>query len=194
MTTEKFLTYLDKKLILPNSEVFKHFDYRSWIYGEGLPKECRPIFSIRFQEVDEEIERWKTGVAPGELTTEKWSTQEWLHFLKGMPEQLSTKQMLLLDHHFHFTTSQNSEIADSWYLLAIKNWYSDAFPAMEQFLTSVGRRKFLTPLYEEMMKTELGKKLALQIYKKARPNYHSVSTGTIDEVLDWKNNSFKSPY
>jgi len=57
---------------------------------------------------------------------------------------------------------------------------------MEDFLVTVGRRKFLQPLYEELAKTEDGLALAKKIYKRARPNYHSVSSGTIDEILDWE--------
>jgi hypothetical protein len=50
----------------------------------------------------------------------------------------------------------------------------------------MGRRKFLKPIYEELAKTEKGMEFGRAIYEKARPTYHSVSTGTIDEILDWK--------
>lgn len=36
----------------------------------------------------------------------------------------------------------------------------------------------------KVMKGEV--QMALQIYKKARPNYHFVSVNTIDDILDWK--------
>ena len=48
----------------------------------------------------------------------------------------------------------------------------------------IGRRKLLTPLYRAMVDTEQ-KALADVIYANARPNYHSVSTGTMDELLAW---------
>ena len=57
---------------------------------------------------------------------------------------------------------------------------------LEQFLTSQGRRKFLSPLYTEMAKTPAGADRALRIYEKARPGYHSVSRNTIDEILGWR--------
>ena len=56
---------------------------------------------------------------------------------------------------------------------------------MEQFLLSVGRRKFLKPLYAALAKTEPGLARARKIYAKARPRYHAVSTKTIDGVLKW---------
>jgi len=53
---------------------------------------------------------------------------------------------------------------------------------MKDFLISVGRRKFLTPTYTALK--ESGKMaMAKEIYKEARPNYHSVSKQTMDELL-----------
>jgi hypothetical protein len=46
---------------------------------------------------------------------------------------------------------------------------------------TVGRRKFLQPLYEALyMKDPLRAK---RIYKNARENYHSVSTQTLDAIV-----------
>jgi hypothetical protein len=56
-------------------------------------------------------------------------------------------------------------------------------PALERFLTSQGRRKFLRPLYEDLMKTDWGKAEARRIYARARPLYHSLSTGTLDPIV-----------
>jgi len=39
------------------------------------------------------------------------------------------------------------------------------------------------PLYQEMLKSPEGKEMAEQIYAEARPNYHSVSSNSIDELM-----------
>jgi len=57
---------------------------------------------------------------------------------------------------------------------------------MENFLTSMGRRKFLKPLYQKMAENPAMLEMAKLIYAKARPTYHSVSTGTIDALLHWQ--------
>jgi hypothetical protein len=88
-----------------------------------------------------------------------------------------------LDETFHFTVSTNSEIADEWYKLCIASNYEIAFPAMEQFLTNVGRKKFLEPLYGEMIKTEKGKSMAKAIFEKAKPNYHPQTAEKIEKML-----------
>ena len=81
------------------------------------------------------------------------------------------------------TASGNSEIAAAWLEASIRNGYEPAYPRLEEFLTTVGRRKFLVPLYKALLAREGGKERALAIYQKARGNYHSVSTGTLDELL-----------
>ena len=194
MTTEKFVVYLSRELIDPNITDFEGFDFRQWIYGPGLPDGCDPVISSLFQRVNAEISQFKNGVPASALHTQKWVAQEWLHFLNGLPQQLSVQQMTELDNNFSFTNSGNSEIAAAWFQLAIENEYTAAYPAIENFLNTVGRRKFLMPLYRSMMKTEKGKQMALSIYQNARKNYHSVAVGSVDELLDWKENGKNTPY
>ena len=67
---------------------------------------------------------------------------------------------------------------------SIRSQYQPSYARLESFLVEIGRRKFLTPLYKAMVDTDQ-KALADAIYAKARPNYHSVSTGTMDELLAW---------
>ena len=49
------------------------------------------------------------------------------------------------------------------------------------FINNIGRRKFLKPLYEALYKKDPEK--AKRIYKKARDNYHTVSTQTLDAIV-----------
>ncbi len=92
--------------------------------------------------------------------------------------------MALLDKEFGFTQSNNAEIQCAWYTLAVRYEYKPAHASIEKFLTEVGRRKFLTPIYTEMVKYPEGKKWAKSVYTKARPNYHSVAYNTIDNLLN----------
>jgi hypothetical protein len=68
-------------------------------------------------------------------------------------------------------------------LNSIHSKYEVAYPALEKFLCSVGRRKFVRPLFAALIETSAGKEMAKEIYKKARPSYHTVTTQTIDEML-----------
>ena len=61
--------------------------------------------------------------------------------------------------------------------------YRPAFPKVSQFLKSVGRRKFLKPLYSELMKTSEGQALARATYAEARAGYHPIAQATIDGIV-----------
>jgi len=93
--------------------------------------------------------------------------------------------MAELDRAFHLTRTGNSEIAFQWLLMSIRNRYEPANPRLEEFLLTIGRRKFIKPLYEELAKTPEGRERALAIYRRARPTYHPIAVTTIDEVLKW---------
>ncbi len=183
MTTERFLELLDAQLLKPNKVVM---NTDAWIQGDGLPEDAVVPVSDRFTKVEAEIGRWVKGTPPAQLATKDWSTFEWLHFLRHLPSGLDPARMAEMDQAFHFTGSGNAEVAAAWYEVSINNAYRKAYPAMDEFLVTVGRRKFLLPLYTALARTESGKQEALAIYGKARPNYHSVSVRSIDELLGWE--------
>ena len=47
---------------------------------------------------------------------------------------------------------------------------------------SCGTSKILDPIYQALIDTDQTE-LARDIYREARPNYHSVATGTMDALL-----------
>jgi len=118
-----------------------------------------------------------------ELNTNGYSTYEWLRFLALLPEKLSSAQMKDLDETFHFTKTGNSEILFAWLEKCIYSNYEPAFPTLKVFLTDVGRRKFVKPLFSAMIKTESGRKMAENIYSSSRENYHTITQMTIDSLL-----------
>ena len=69
---------------------------------------------------------------------------------------------------------------------AIERKYTPAYDRLNDFLMTVGRRKFVKPLYDEMVRTDQ-KTLALKIYEKARQHYHAVTVQSVDELLYDKN-------
>jgi aminopeptidase N len=184
MTTESFLDYLNTNLFEKKGLERPENIYASWIYGPGLPESHPKPVSDRFDMVDEALNQWQDGIAAELLHTKHWSTHEWLHFLNNLPDTLPVEKMQELDEAFGFTTSGNSEIQGAWFIHVIANDYEAAYPALDKFLVETGRRKFLTPLYKEMVKTEEGKIMARDIYERARPNYHFVSTNTLDAVVN----------
>jgi len=113
-----------------------------------------------------------------------WTTAERLRFINSLPRTLSRERLDQLDRAFSLTGSTNSEVLFAWLQLALANRYDPAVPAAEQFLLRMGRRKFVAPLFETLTSQgEWGRPIARRIYARARPGYHSVTTGTVDETM-----------
>jgi leukotriene A-4 hydrolase/aminopeptidase len=186
MTTEQFLEILRNDLLGNNKSLEEKLQIQQWIYGPGLPANSARAKSDRFQKVEEQAKAWQAGTPAKDLKTENWSSHEWLHFLQTVPAAMNADQMKELDSAFKFSSTGNAEVLQEWLLRVIASKYTPAYPSLEQFLTSQGRRKFLKPLYTELAKTPEGLELAKKIYSKARPTYHYVSASTIDEILHWK--------
>lgn len=161
-------------------------DVKAWVEGEGLPPGFTVKPSARFLAVDHELKRWESGVPALELKTESWSAHEWIRFLRNLSSpDLVQDRLAELDQAFHFTQSGNAEILSQWLMAVIDAEYEPAYSTLEGFLMRVGRRKFLEPLYKELLKTPDGTRMARAIYLKARLNYHPVTVMTLDKLLSW---------
>ncbi|GDX52035.1 aminopeptidase [Bacteroidota bacterium] len=185
MNTEQFISYIEQDLFSKFPGAEEKIKLNDWIYKPGLPANCPVIVSEKFIEADREYQKWMDGAPAKNLNTGDWTTQQWLNFIDKLPTVISNERMIELDAAFKFSVSGNAEIADAWFLQSLIHNYSPAYIYMEKFLIEVGRRKFLMPLYKEMIKSAAGKELAMKIYKQARPNYHFVARQSVDEMLGW---------
>jgi leukotriene-A4 hydrolase len=181
MDTERFLEYLRANLVTP--EMDKQINIQAWVYGEGLPANAPVVNSSQLQTVDDLRVQWEKGeVKNDQLPWANWSYQERYRFISNFSEAVTSNQMKALDELFAISATGNNEVLFAWLEQAIKKQYTPAYDELEKFLTTVGRRKFVSPLYEAMVATNQ-RALAKSIYTKARGNYHAVTIGTVDEIL-----------
>jgi leukotriene-A4 hydrolase len=181
LTTEEFIVYLREKLLDPNQ---LEVDIDEWIYGPGIPASCPVVKSERFELVDKAVQSIAEGNSPQTLPTGEWTSHEWLHFIRHLPKDLSREQMTSLDEAFGFTQSGNSELQAAWLELSIRNGYGETIlSTTEDFLTRIGRRKFLYPIYRALKESDQ-LDTARSIFTKAAPNYHEVSRKSIATLLE----------
>lgn len=178
MTTARFEEYLREKL----PDVVAKVDIKAWIHGPGMPPNTPQPQSKAFEKVEAAAKKFAEGGSVKSLKMDGWSSHERVHFIQSLPE-LTPERMGELDKRFHFSDSGNSEVLSAWLEKSIDTGYKGAYPAIERFLTTQGRRKFLKPIYEKLMKTD--PEFAKRVYTVARPTYHPVSQGTIDAILKW---------
>ncbi|HVW86028.1 MAG TPA: leukotriene A4 hydrolase C-terminal domain-containing protein, partial [Bryobacteraceae bacterium] len=178
ITTRESLDYMRQHLFTLDPQAALKIPVNEWVYNPGLPATAPKPHSEAFDAVDSEIRNWMAGQS---ISTAGWSTQEWLHFLRGLPERLDVQQMTRLDAGFHFTSTGNNEILAQWLVMAVRNNYLPAKDRLDAFLMTVGRRKYVKPLYAAMDPAH-----AKAIYETARPMYHPITQATIDALLSAK--------
>jgi hypothetical protein len=54
---------------------------------------------------------------------------------------------------------------------------------MAAFMQRVGRRKLIMPIYEALVKTPEGLAFAKDVFAKARPGYHPITTGSVEAEI-----------
>ncbi len=180
ITTEDFRQYLEANL----PEGAAAVPVEQWLEQPGLPEGAVRPQSDAFDQVEAVRDRWIGGdVAAGSIPWGDWTTQEKLRLLSTLPEGVGPERLAELDEAFSVTRSRNAEVIHRWLLESTNRQYTPAEPRVEEFLTEVGRRKFLKPLYEALAQTPEGKQRALSIYEKARPGYHPIAQATVDQIL-----------
>ncbi|WP_303311688.1 M1 family metallopeptidase [Hymenobacter sp. BT730] len=183
MDTASFIAYLRHELLDKHPGLEEELQLAAWVNAPGIPAIAPPVTSERFDRVEQSLQDWLGGTPSTLLPTQEWSSHEWVHFLHGLPDNLPAPRLAELDAAFQLTHSGNSEILAAWFPHTLAAGYQPADAALEAFLIRVGRRKFLVPLYKALLAASDGHERAQAVYTQARPNYHSVASGTLDALL-----------
>jgi leukotriene-A4 hydrolase len=185
--TEDFLVYLRKNLLAGHPEAMPEAELAQWIHQPGVPASARKAQAARLEAIDALRARWLAGeLAPADFGAATWSTQEWLHFLNALGEAPTVAQLEALDAVFKLSQARNSEIAFRWFMAGIRAGYAPVRAPLEQFLSTVGRRKFVAPLFTELAKRPQDQAWANALYAKVRERYHPVTQAAVDAVLGVK--------
>jgi len=183
VTTAQFLDAL--KPMMRESPVVTDEHVQEWLHAETVPAFAVLPTSDAFVKVEQAAAAWRSGGSTDALaaTTKDWSTQEWIHFIDSLPRKMDAAALTALDKRFGLTESRNAEIAHVWFRLAIANHYTAAYPAMTEYMTRIGRRKLILPLYRDLAATPDGLALARKTFASARAGYHPLAQDSIAAVL-----------
>lgn len=184
ITTEQFVDYAQANLLEKYPGKVTADEFAEWLHQPGVPATAPATFSSRLMIVDTARAAWlATGTALDPDLTATWTTQEWVHFIEGLPKTLSVAQLQALDAAAHFTGTPNGEIAQRWYPLTIRSGYTAARPAIADFLTHIGRRKLIMPTYRALAATPDGLAFAREIFAQARPSMHPITIASVETTL-----------
>ncbi len=178
ITTEEFIFYLEQNL-----EGWKDFGIDKWIYGVGLPDDCPVIESGKILEAQSYATLFAHKQINAAEIPKNWVYPQWLVFLSQQPKPMSLSQMADLDQTFSLTQTKNTEVAFAWFEHCIASHYELSYAQIEAFLTKVGRKKFVYPLFELMAEDAQLKAMGYEIYRKARPNYHYITFSSVEPLF-----------
>lgn len=182
-TTDEFVAYLKKNLLDAHPEIMSQSELDEWLYGPGIPASAKRAASPRLAALDTQRSAWLKGEVPtADLPAKNWIALEWMHFLNDIDGKATAAQMQELDQTFGLGKTGNNEIAYRFFLASVHAGYNVREP-LNKFLMSVGRQKFVVPLYGALLKNPNEKEWAKGVYAKARSHYHPVTQASVDKAF-----------
>lgn len=181
ITTDQFIRLVDT---YAEANLLKKVELREMIVAVGEPHPNFKIYSESLMAVEKARVAFLTGRNLSEYGAKKWSAQERQYFLRILNQKLNEDQMNTLYDVLGLKLSKNSEVNFEWYLLSIRNNRMSIKPELEEFLRTVGRRKFILPLYKELLTNSEWSAWAKEQYAKNRGRYHSITSNSVHRLID----------
>lgn len=183
-TSAMFLADMRENLVQGDADLEAKLMLDAWVYEPGLPSNVVRPDPAAFAEVDAAAAGYAESSKVDSKAWANWTAAERQRLMAKLPRDLSDAQLAALDKDLGLSKTGNNEVLFLWLELAMENRYDPALPQVETFLSTVGRRKFVAPLFEALMaQGTWGQPIAKRIYAKTRPTYHSVTTGTVDALV-----------
>jgi len=192
MTTAMFLDDIRTHLVKSDAALESQLQLDAWVYQPGLPSNAVAPVSNAFKPVDDAAWAFFVGKGPASAVPWKdWNTQQRQRFLgwrppvgNGSGDWLTDAQLADMERTLNLANEGNSELTFAWLQIALAHRYQPAVATAERFLTSQGRRKFVLPLFQTLWNEgDWGRPIARRIYAEARPLYHPVTSGSVDDLV-----------
>jgi leukotriene-A4 hydrolase len=182
ITTDDFLGFLHE--VEPG--VAESVDLAAWIDGPDLPEDAPRPRSERLEAVQARARRAASEpTAIGPELAEGWDANDWQVFLAELPSTLPVASCRALDETFDLSRAPNAEIRMAFLALAARSGDHAVDGAIGHALGSVGRMKYLRPLYDALVRGDASARaLARAAFEASRGGYHPVAAAMVGHLLD----------
>ncbi|SHH69666.1 M1 family metallopeptidase [Massilia sp. CF038] len=185
VTTEQFVDYLQKNLLAAHPDLMSAAELEEWLHAPGIPASAPRVTSPRLTALDTLRAAWLKGEVPtAKLETKTWTATEWMKFLNDIDNKATAAQLKELDDAFAVGKTGNNEVAFRFYRASIHAGYRGIREPLNAFLMSVGRQKFVVPLYTALRQNPEDKAFAEAVFKKARERYHPATQKTVGKAME----------
>lgn len=175
-------------------------DWEAKFYTPGLPE--KPEFDTSLaNECYELAEQWRDGVSktlvvrmrtvltylqsfqPSSKDIGSFTSNQKLVFLERIQqgEPLSAERSQLLGKVYDIASSKNVELKSAYYIIALKSFDSSCTAGVAELLGTVGRMKYVRPLFRGLNKVD--RSLALKTFEANKEFYHPICKGMVEKDL-----------
>eukprot|EP01128_Nolandella_sp_AFSM9_P008971 TRINITY_DN5613_c0_g1_i1.p1 TRINITY_DN5613_c0_g1~~TRINITY_DN5613_c0_g1_i1.p1 ORF type:complete len:611 (+),score=199.03 TRINITY_DN5613_c0_g1_i1:354-2186(+) len=185
----KFISFMTGKV---EEEKLAAIDWEAWLTHEGMPP-VKNVFDQSLEVASTTLaNEWVSASEKNEGTFPTTSVDGWkslqiqvfLDRLREAKEPLTKEAVAALDSVYSFSSSSNMEMKFRFFLIAIRSEYAPALDAAVAFVTSIGRMKYVRPLYRALFASEIGKAVAVETFKEKRGVYHSICSNMVAKDLN----------
>ncbi|ODQ67989.1 leukotriene A-4 hydrol [Nadsonia fulvescens var. elongata DSM 6958] len=165
-------------------------DWDTWFYTPGMPPITPNFDSTLADNCFALADRWnavdstKTDISEFvSADIEGWtSTQIGIFLDKLSASSMSSATVLAMNDIYHITKSAtNAEVISRWYRLAVEARVESQYELLAEFLSTVGRMKFVRPGYRLLK--DVDAKLAKNTFEKNRDFYHPICRAMVEKDL-----------
>ncbi|WP_343060406.1 M1 family metallopeptidase [Sphingomonas rhizophila] len=187
VTSAMFLADLRQHLIKGDKALEDRMQLDQWVYQPGIPANSVPADPQAFADVDQAVKTFTAGGRADSAKWNGWTTDERLRFLDSISPKQPTERMAELDRAFGLNAVRNNEVKFAWLTMVVANRYDPGIPALEAFLGSIGRGKFVRPLYTSLYSdASWGRPIAQRVYARSKSLYHPVVGRDVDKIMAGK--------
>ncbi|MDE2141891.1 MAG: M1 family metallopeptidase [Elusimicrobia bacterium] len=179
ITTEQFCAFVEESF----PGLLARVGADAWLHKPGMPEGAPRFVSPKLQELESLASAWTKGTRPDAAALRRRPPTELLIFLQKLPKAMSPEDCAWLDENLALTGRGNHEILVQWLCLAAASGYEPAFGRIRALLSTVGRMKYVRPLYQALGRTEAGRRLARDVFAAAAPSYHSLTRRAAESAL-----------
>ena len=185
VTTDQFVAFLRANLLAKNPKIMSDAELDEWLYGPGIPASATRAVSTRLAKLNDTTARWLKGdITTAQLPAKDWNAAEWMKFLNDIDNKADAAKLEELDKAYGLARTGNNEVAFRFYRASVHAGYRGIRPNLEAFLMSVGRQKFVVPLYGALRANADDRAWAERVYKAARERYHPETQGSVDKQMN----------
>ena len=180
ITSEEFMDFLEAHLPGTSAAV----EAPRWLYEAGIPGNAPVFRSAALDSLTALAEGWPAGRRPSPKDVAGWDSNHLLLYLQHLPREMDTASCRWLDETLQLTGRGNYEVLAEWLAVAAGSDYEPAFPRLREVLTTLGRVKYLRPLYTALGRHPRTRALAREVFAAASPRYHSLSRRVSASVIE----------